>query len=45
MKEIITTGLEIVGGVLIIVGIGCFNIPVSVIVAGVLMVLAGGFAK
>ena len=45
MKEIITTAIEIVGGILIVVGIGCFSIPVSVIVAGVLMVLAGGFAK
>jgi hypothetical protein len=44
IKEIITTGIEIVGGVLIVVGIGCFSVPVSVIVAGVLMVVAGGLA-
>ena len=44
MKEIITTAIEIVGGILIVVGIGCFSIPVSVIVAGVLMVIGGGLA-
>ena len=44
MKEIITTATEIVGGLLIVVGIGCFSIPVSVIVAGVLMVIGGGLA-
>lgn len=44
MKQIITTAIEIVGGILIVVGIGCFSVPVSVIVAGVLMVIGGGLA-
>ncbi len=44
IKQIITTAIEIVGGVLIVVGIGCFSVPVSVIVAGVLMVIGGGLA-
>jgi hypothetical protein len=44
IKQIITTAVEIVGGVLIVVGIGCFSVPVSVIVAGVLMVIGGGLA-
>lgn len=44
IRAIITTGAELVGGVLIVVGIGCFSVPVSVIVAGVLLVVAGGVA-
>jgi hypothetical protein len=44
IKQVITTAIEIVGGVLIVVGIGCFSVPVSVIVAGVLMVIGGGLA-
>jgi len=43
-KEMITTAIEVFGGGLIILGIGCFNIPISVIVAGVLMVIGGGLA-
>lgn len=43
-RETITTAIEFVGGILIVVGIGCFNVPVSVIVAGVLMVIGGGLA-
>jgi hypothetical protein len=43
-KDLITTAIEIVGGILIVFGIGCFNIPVGVIVAGVLMVIGGGLA-
>jgi hypothetical protein len=44
IKQVITTAIEIVGGILIVVGIGCFSVPVSVIVAGVLMVIGGGLA-
>lgn len=43
-KETITTAIEIMGGILIVIGIGCFSVPVSVIVAGVLMVIGGGLA-
>jgi hypothetical protein len=44
IRRIITTALEIVGGICIVAGISSFSVPVSVIVAGVLMVIAGGLA-
>ena len=43
-KETITTLMEIVGGVLIVVGVSAFSLPISVIVAGVLLIIAGGLA-
>ena len=43
-KETVTTALEIVGGVLIVLGISTFSVPISVIVAGVLLIVAGGLA-
>ena len=43
-KETITTAMEIVGGVLIVLGISAFSVPISVIVAGVLFIVAGGLA-
>jgi len=43
-KEMITTLMEIVGGVLIVVGVSAFSLPISVIVAGVLLIIAGGLA-
>lgn len=44
IRQIITTLLEIAGGICIVAGIAFFSVPVSVIVAGVLMVIAGGLA-
>ena len=44
IREAITTGMEIVGGMLIVAGIGSFSLPISVIVAGVLLVIGGGLA-
>ena len=43
-KETITTAMEIVGGVLIVLGISAFSVQISVIVAGVLLIVAGGLA-
>jgi len=43
-KEMITTLMEVVGGVLIVLGVAEFSVPVSVIVAGVLLIIAGGLA-
>jgi hypothetical protein len=43
-KETITTVMEIVGGILIVLGISAFSVPISVIVAGVLLIVAGGLA-
>lgn len=43
-KALVTTMIEIVGGICVIVGIGSFNVPIGVIVAGVLMIIGGGLA-
>jgi hypothetical protein len=43
-REVITTGMELVGGVMIVVGISFFSVPVGVIVAGLLLVVLGGLA-
>lgn len=43
-REAITTAIEIVGGALITIGIGSFNLPVGVIVLGVLLIIGGGLA-
>lgn len=43
-RRIITSLLEIAGAICIVAGISSFSVPVSVIVAGVLMVIAGGLA-
>jgi hypothetical protein len=44
LREIITTALEVIGGICIVVGIGSFSVPISVIVLGVLLVIGGGLA-
>ena len=43
-KQKITTAMEIVGGVLIVLGVSAFSVPISVIVAVVLLIVAGGLA-
>ena len=43
-KTNITTAMEIVGGVLVVFGVSAFSVPISVIVAGVLLIVAGGLA-
>ena len=43
-KETVTTAMEIVGGVLIVLGVSAFSVPISVIVAGILLIVAGGLA-
>ena len=43
-KETITTAMEIVGGGLVVLGVSAFSVPISVIVAGVLLIVAGGLA-
>jgi len=43
-KENITTVMEISGAVLVVVGIATFSVPISVIVAGIILIIAGGFA-
>lgn len=41
-RTTLTSALEAVGGILVVIGIGTFSIPVSLIVFGVLLILAGG---
>ena len=43
-KQKITTAMEILGGVLVVLGVSAFSVPISVIVAGVLLIVAGGLA-
>lgn len=43
-REVITSAMEVVGGIMIVVGIGFFSVPVSVIVAGLLLFVIGGLA-
>ena len=44
LREIITTAMEIVGAVCIVIGICAFSVPVGVIVLGVLLIVGGGLA-
>lgn len=44
IRQAITTFLEVAGGICIVAGICSFSVPIGVIVAGVLMVIAGGLA-
>jgi hypothetical protein len=44
LRQIVTTLIEIVGGMCIVAGICSFSIPIGVIVLGVLLVIGGGLA-
>lgn len=41
MREKITTGLELFGMVLTVVGVGFFNVPISIVLAGVWAIVVG----
>jgi hypothetical protein len=41
MREMLTTAMEICGGVLICVGIGLVFVPAGIVVAGVGLILTG----
>jgi hypothetical protein len=43
-REVITSAMEVIGGVLIVVGICSFSVPIGVIVAGLLLMVFGGLA-
>ena len=43
-RDLVTTAVEVIGGICIVVGIGSFSVPISVIVLGVLLVIGGGLA-
>ena len=42
-KQNITTAMEIVGAILGVGGIATFSVPISVIVSGIILIVAGGF--
>jgi hypothetical protein len=42
-KQNITTAMEIVGAILVVGGIATFSVPIGVIVAGIILIVAGGF--
>lgn len=44
LREVITTAVELVGAVCVVAGIASFNVPIGVIVLGVLLIVGGGFA-
>lgn len=44
LRNLLTTGMELLGAALVVVGIGTFSVPISVIVAGVLLIIVGGLA-
>ena len=43
-KDFITSAMEICGAICIVLGIASFSVPVSVIIAGVLLIIGGGLA-
>jgi hypothetical protein len=44
LREVITTAVELVGAVCVVVGICSFSVPIGVIVLGVLLIVGGGLA-
>lgn len=44
LREAITTAVEFVGAICVVVGISTFSIPIGVIVLGVLLIVGGGLA-
>lgn len=43
-RAIITSAIEAIGGVLVVIGVGSFSVPVGVMVAGALLIVFGGLA-
>ena len=41
-KNFVTTIMEIVGAILVVSGIATFSVPISVIVSGIILIVAGG---
>jgi hypothetical protein len=38
MRDVLTTGVELLGCVLVVLGVGFLSVPVALIVAGLMMV-------
>jgi hypothetical protein len=43
-RKHITTGLELIGAVMVTIGIGSFSTPIALMVAGVFLILIGGLS-
>ena len=44
IQSFISTGLETIGFFLLIGGVAYFSVPISAIVAGIILIIAGGLA-
>lgn len=44
LREVITTSLEVIGALCVVVGVCSFSVPIGVIVLGVLLIVGGGLA-
>ena len=44
LSNIISTGLEVLGFFLLTGGVATFSVPISAIVAGIILIIAGGLA-
>lgn len=44
LQTIISTGFEVLGFFLLIGGVASFSVPISAIVAGIILIIAGGLA-
>jgi hypothetical protein len=44
LREVITTSLEVIGAICVVLGIATFSVPIGVIVLGVLLIVGGGLA-
>jgi len=42
MRKLLTTTAELLGGILVVVGVGTFSVPMAIITSGVLLIVLGG---
>lgn len=42
MRKLLTTTAELLGGILVVIGVGAFSVPVAIITSGVLLIVLGG---
>jgi hypothetical protein len=41
-RQALTTGIEVIGGCLVVIGVSSVSIPLALIVAGIGLILLGG---
>jgi len=44
MRKLLTTTAEVLGGILVVVGVGAFSVPAAIITSGVLLIVLGGIS-